>query len=125
VRRISGTFFDALFDLHKFVAYEQRDPFMLKQQQALGLTYVECVVMCVLGESIGESYRKEVLGLGLGLGLGLSDCLSLYYAVPLSHHTLCGGSLARVWLGVVLFYGGLNALLFFLSSFLHSSLLSL
>lgn len=37
----SGVFFDILFDLEKFMAYEQRDPFMLKQQENDGLTYID------------------------------------------------------------------------------------
>jgi serine/threonine-protein phosphatase 2A regulatory subunit B'' len=32
--RISGTFFNVLFNLNKFIAFEQRDPFLLRQQMA-------------------------------------------------------------------------------------------
>eukprot|EP01029_Cantina_marsupialis_P023829 TRINITY_DN60036_c0_g1_i1.p1 TRINITY_DN60036_c0_g1~~TRINITY_DN60036_c0_g1_i1.p1 ORF type:complete len:595 (-),score=187.51 TRINITY_DN60036_c0_g1_i1:354-2138(-) len=36
--RMAGTFFDIMFNLTKFIAYEQRDPFLLKQQQAMGFS---------------------------------------------------------------------------------------
>lgn len=36
----SGIFFDILFDLEKFMAYEMRDPFIVKQQELDGLTYI-------------------------------------------------------------------------------------
>jgi serine/threonine-protein phosphatase 2A regulatory subunit B'' len=32
--RISGVFFNVLFNLNKFIAFEQRDPFILRQQMA-------------------------------------------------------------------------------------------
>lgn len=39
--RISGVFFNVLFNLSKFIAFEQRDPFLMRQQMAEPqLTYV-------------------------------------------------------------------------------------
>ncbi len=32
--RVAGVFFNVLFNLGKFMAYEQRDPFLLRQQMA-------------------------------------------------------------------------------------------
>lgn len=45
--RVSGVFFNVLFNLSKFIEFEQRDPFLLRQQLAEPeLTYVagcQCV----------------------------------------------------------------------------------
>lgn len=39
--RVSGVFFNVLFNLSKFIEFEQRDPFLLRQQLAEPeLTYV-------------------------------------------------------------------------------------
>jgi len=32
--RLSGVFFNVLFNLSKFIEFEQRDPFLLRQQMA-------------------------------------------------------------------------------------------
>lgn len=32
--RVSGVFFNVLFNLSKFIEFEQRDPFLLRQQLA-------------------------------------------------------------------------------------------
>lgn len=32
--RVSGVFFNVLFNLSKFIEFEQRDPFLLRQQMA-------------------------------------------------------------------------------------------
>lgn len=43
--RVSGVFFNVLFNLSKFIEFEQRDPFLLRQQLAEPeLTYV--IVVC-------------------------------------------------------------------------------
>ena len=39
--RLTGVFFSILSNLNKFTAFEQRDPFVVKQQQEPGFTY-EC-----------------------------------------------------------------------------------
>jgi serine/threonine-protein phosphatase 2A regulatory subunit B'' len=40
-RAISGTFFNCLVNLNKFIAYEQRDPFTIKHEQNENPDYSE------------------------------------------------------------------------------------
>lgn len=52
--RVSGVFFNVLFNLSKFIEFEQRDPFLLRQQLAEPeLTYVCRVVSCRLWRVCG------------------------------------------------------------------------
>lgn len=48
--KLSGNFFNILFNLNKFVAFETRDPFLIRQVTLLGAVR-SCAVLCcnVLG----------------------------------------------------------------------------
>ena len=52
---LCGNFFNMLFNLNKFVAFEQRDPFLLKQQVRFGC----------LSSSLGKIFRRTVCPLTL------------------------------------------------------------